>query len=331
MIIKTGETRELIFANQSVGGLSLKHYVGHGTANTALTLDDSNPANIYVKAVLERGRKEFVLFQDSLRVLHQATNIMNGSFNLQKVGASTGMIVLLAAVTLVKEIGLWGYSIDFGSAINLSGEDKLRVTVTVNSTSIASDIDSSVSYLDVDTIEAPGDYEFATPYINTYAITANESRIQRSLGDNVTDVIWLNTDKSDQLSASGIISNSSISSKFANISDVYIELLSKQLKYYSALSEAVDRYQSMILYHGNPLDQVAIDMQLVSGNVNASKNWLVVRSHYIDGRLVNIANAKREKHTTEKLAKVGAIDNATAGKAMSVAEAHIGKHRPSKK
>lgn len=330
MIVNKNESKPIGFKNQSISGLTMYHYAEHDTANTATTLDDSKPGGISVKVELRRNGKSYIVVSDTLQVLHMASNFREASWNLQKVGGTTGQVVLLAAATSVKEIAVWCYRVDFGGTINLSGDDELVATVQVGGvgTSTATDVGTTTSYIDVNAIDGIGGYEFSTPYIDTYWIDGSQGRFTKSLGDNVRAIYMINLDKSNQLSATALITSANISSDRGSITDNYLELVTKNLDLFPTLAEAVSRYQSFELYSGADLDKVTLDLLLVSANVVAAKNVIVVYRSYMDARLVQLAHAKREKHQLAAAVKVGVVDPVKAGESIASASIRVAAHRP---
>lgn len=331
MIVKPGETRKLEIKNATFDAFTFKAILFNAAVNTAVLRTDLNTDLVNVKAVLKRSGREFTLFQDTLTVLAMESNFFTSLFDyLSPASATSVRVILLAAATGVTEKVMIPMSVDLGSSINLSGDDQLDLEINFASAAVAANCSIATSYIEFDYRESVG-VEHVTPYIKSKSIAPGEQRLQQSLGDNITSVVLLNTDKTGVLDASAILASISLSSDKLNMNDNYVEILNKRFEQFKDVTIAGNRCQSFLLHKGAELDGCQVDATLIPGNITAGKNFLVTRSYYTDARLLAKADAVVEKHQIKDAIKHGVIDHATASKHLSDAHARIAHFTPRKR
>lgn len=258
--------------NKWIDGFTTSIFVTSGGGAFTGNLHDLT--QLTFKGVLKRNGQETVLFQNTLKNLLIMSLLLNPlyyhiavptAFVNQNAGATTGIVP---------------FRFDFGSPLNLIGDDKFTLEWQLSTTFFpsGSNISTSASYIQLDTCETT-DIEYETPIFRSIVVEANQQDYNYSLGDNVMAIIFANYDKTDVLSTSAVINQMQLNSDKVNKQDNYNELITKAYSYYPTLAEADLRLQTFLFYQSNiELDNVNLNMQYNTTNVNSSKNFILVRS-----------------------------------------------------
>lgn len=302
--IEINKTEKLEVKNKSISGLVCPVYVKHTTNATAFTGNILDTSKAIVKVTLKRGKQSVLVAPNlSLDKLIALNGIELPHWNLIN-GATSSTEVLVAQDTGVKEERRINLVIPFGSTINLQGDDRLEVEVTINSGFFANTCDTSLSFMQIDVIEGVGVEEFV-PVFNSVVVPDNEDNQSFSLGDNVTRVVWFNTDKTAITTAEQIIQTLDL------VSDKYVRkdtnhmLHAKALALYPTVAEKTARYQSFLIYDGKDLDKVELSVSASGSDIAAGKNFILTRSFVTSPSLIARAHNMRMKHQVRDLAKHG--------------------------
>ena len=288
MTLRNNDTQSLKLRNKTVQRFAfVLNLIGNGTlANVLLEY-------INVKAVLRRGGKEYVLFNENLQLLAQESMFFQGyDHALQKtaisISATQKMLPLM---------------VDLGSPVNLKGMDELTMEVT-SKTGWYADFDASQSSLEVEDREAIG-IEAYIPFIKTFSISATHSRVKESLGDNVTSITLLNTEPARTNSdADCVFQGMIITSDKYSASDNRGRLLSRRASQFTNSSDAILRKESFRYIPNLELHDVEITLELNGGNVAATKNYIVYRSYVVTQEGLSRAQSLANKHANENQSKL---------------------------
>jgi hypothetical protein len=301
--LKSGEKKRLELSGVDITGFTFNAYAVGKTANTAITNGHVDIDEVTVSATLFQGGKETTLFSGQLLPLVLESSFAESEWaNADPNASAVAYHELVAAASGVKTEQLHTYGIDLGGIINLRGTDKLLLEIRVNSTAFGSTVDSSLSYFDVDSIEGIG-LQYTTPQINQVAIGNGESTFRHAMGENVTSVTFINTDKAGITSANKVINNVRLFSDRFDINDDYHQLLNKRCAQLPTRAEADSRAQSFLLF-GGECDKARIEFDLNSSNVNTSENYVIYRSYETGRSLVSKAQMRAEKHHAKRMKKV---------------------------
>lgn len=258
---------------------------------------------VSVQATLYQNKKETTLFSGQLLPLLMESSFLESEWN--GVSSTTGTKkdhVMVAGATGVKNHRLMTGGIDFGGIINLRDDDKILLEVRVSSDAFASTVDTSLSHLDVDSIEGIG-LQYSTPVIHLISIGNGEGNFRHQLGDNTTSVMFLNTDKSGVLKADSVVSAYRLYSDRFDINDDYFQLLNKRVSTFVSYEEANDRSQSFMIFSGE-VDKCRLELDLQAANVNVSKNYVAYRTFNTGRAIVSKARRREEKHVAHRIKKI---------------------------
>lgn len=322
MIVKLNEQRKLEASGVKIKGIILSLFILAAANNTALTKSDIDLEKVFCKLELKRGKQNFVLAEDNLRVLacesgfHDST-FTHASINMGGLG-NTGDI-LIVKDTSVKEQQVYTVTINFPT-IDLSSNDQLIFNCRTNTGLLSANLDTNSSFIEFEYIYST-DVELGTPYIETQAISPGESKKRFSLGDNVHSITFINLDKTSIISADQVLNNVSINAQGFSSNENYFELLCKRNDTFETRENSKGRSQSFELYNGEEIDNVTLDLQFVSTNVINGKCFVVVRRTYKDARLITLAQHSQDKKAHKMLSKVGVQSSVNS----SVIESNIAK------
>lgn len=303
MILKSGETRQLVLRNKSVDGLTIKAVMEHTTNNTAFSGEILDLTKLIAKVVLKRrGQSDQHIYGDIVKPWAMFSGYYNGGFAQI---ADNSYSILRAEDTSVDALAFQTLSLKFGGVINLKGDDELYIELNSIAGMFAATVDTATSHIEFNPVEAIG-YEIGTPIIETTSISANESRIQEDLGDDVKLVAFINFDKTGVLEANTPISSVSLSSDRLSLTDNYYELLAKRADQFESKSEADVRDQCFMLVNAShsEVDEASLDLTLVSGNINTGKNYLVTQKLYVTPETVVKAARLEQKHDQQMANKI---------------------------
>jgi hypothetical protein len=309
MIVKANETRPLELRNKNVIGLSLKAVSKLVSGQTESV--KFNLSKTIIKIILFREGRERVLMNDTLLPLVIESAYRNGTFAFtQGQGVSDYINLDGAAQNPYKMLPLL---IDFGSVINIKGDDQLICELIVNAETFIHptsqntvNVDLGASYIQMDEIEGIG-LEYRTPRIITKAISSGESRVTLSLGDNIERLSFINTLTSGTYAIQDSPLNAvSLSSDKLQYSDNLVEMIAKRAQRFQSPALSAERNHSFILHEGTELDSVNLDLTFTPAKVLAGENYIVYRAFDTSVALISRAQSRAEKHESYDLSKIPA-------------------------
>jgi hypothetical protein len=198
------------------------------------------------------------------------------------------------------------FSIDFGTVLNLDGDDELIVDISaptsITATEATTKADSTASSLEVKLIEGIG-AQVKTPSIKQYGIPASQATYDQNLGDGVEGITFINKDKETVLTADNVVTNVSIySDRYSDTLDAN-DLVATRAKKFEVPTEPALRHNSY-QFLNRLVNGCKLNIGLNSSNVTASKNFLVVRYAEFIAPTVRKGQNMAQKH---KVADVQAI------------------------
>jgi hypothetical protein len=293
MTLRNNDTQSLKLWKKTIQRIAfVVNLVGAGTIATVL-LDLIN-----VKIVLKRGGREYVIAHENLQVLVQESMFWAGfEHALQKVSLPlSGVLNVLPLI------------VDLGAPINLFNDDELTIEVT-SKTGWNGDYSSSESSIEIESREAIG-VETAVPFIKTKSIQATSSRIQESLGDSVTSIMFMNTEASRGVAdADKVFDSVIITSDKYNVSDNRGRLLSRRSTQFETSAAATLRKENFRYTPEVMLDNVTVTVETNGSNVVATKNYIVYRTLQATKDTIQRSIYTQNKHDQRNAAKLQAQIN----------------------
>lgn len=309
--VKFGETASETIKKQSVIAITLGVYAQHTTVNTAFAGQPVDFSLITATMILKRGGKSFTIFDDIALPLLMESGFATADFE-QVNGVSNTIRVITAHGAAQKAIIQISGEIRLHDIVNLRDDDELIIEVNPTAAAAAAAIDQTVSYVYWDIKEGVGN-ALSIPKIEVRSVQAGKTSETYSLGDNVTDVTFINNDKSGITAANQVISSVQITSDKLNRRDDIKELIGKRSKKFASVALADARHNCFQLLClddekvtlARPrLNGTDVRIGYVGGNVTASKNWVVSRSFYNDGLTLGRAAQRDTKHKAANVAQV---------------------------
>lgn len=324
-VVLSGSSETIKVTGKTIKGVSVMMQLKASAANQALTNTDYNLRNVTVKMQLRRRGQTFTIISTSLDVLLAICNYKQGAyfgaaFSNQTAPALSSVFSIIGKLVspAVGVIGSYLIPIDFilPSPITLHGGDVVEITLTVPDATFIGNASSATSQFTFSEIECTG-VEYGIPQVKVFDIQQGQSNVKQDLGNNCDRIYFINLDKKTTLTSDQVISSVSLSSNKLNYNKQYIELLAMRSNQ-TAQTYSDQLYQCFLLAEDRDLDQVTVDMQLVSGNVTTGNNYLVCVDQEYDINSVGIHAAINNIRNADHLEKVGAADDAVlAARAQS--------------
>lgn len=304
-VIAFGVAKPFSAKNQNITGFEGYIRIAATAVNTALVAADLDLSKISVKISLVRRGQNIPIATDNLQNLTMASNYFSPIIRTAQASwLNGGTRILLAAAVASKEIRVCPVKFDFGGIINLDGDDRLMMEFNLASSAISAAVDTATSYANIDFTSGIG-IEYVTPQYRSIGIEAACTSLSETLGDNVTRVVLINTNKTDVLEASQVVTNLSLSSDKLSYTADYARLLEMQTAQFVDETIAGYRLQSFCLYNGGmDLDNVKLDASTTSANVTASKNYIAVFNYMSDPLTLAKAQFMQSKQDRYNLKKV---------------------------
>lgn len=300
--LKSGEKKRMELSGIDVTGFTFNAYAVGTTANSAIVQGDVNIDEVTVSATLYQNGQETTLFSGQLLPLVLESSFAESEWSNADYLGTTTPHTLLAHASGVKPIELHTFGIDLGGIINLRGKDKILLEVRVNNNAFSGKADTSLSYFDIDTIEGIG-LQYTIPTIHQISVGNGESTFRHAMGENVTGITFINTDKSGVTEANKVINNVRLFSDRFDINDDYFALLNKRVAQLPTRAQSDARHQSFLLF-GGECDKARIEFDFNASNVNTSKNYVVYRSYQTGRTMITKAQMRAEKHHSKRMMKV---------------------------
>jgi hypothetical protein len=297
------QTRDIKITNAALVALNFIMFLTGATANTAIVQPGIDPDKVHIKAVLDSPRlgiSKLTILEGRLYQYALESNFHDASWTKTFASASGfDHDTLLAEASGVKEIAVHGYKIHLHEGLVLKGDDVLTVTIRVENDACAATVDSAVSYVgfsfDQGIINPTG-----IPVIEQNLIDVNQPKVEMTLGDDIVQLTYLNTDKTGILTANQPLDNARLESDKLSFDKTIEELIVDRYEQFPVGSQSNDRAMSMCLVPmrspGNELDDARLVLNLDVANVSSSKNWVVVRKTLVGHTTLKDASLRAERH-----------------------------------
>ena len=292
-VINFGSSANFSVQNSNVAALRLNVNATHTTAATAFSAALIDLEDVTIDIELERNGQIHKVYKGIALPLLMASTYQSAAF--EQIVSGT-VLVDLAQDTGVKEIASQLFDIDFGGILNLDGDDKLTIEVSVDSAAAGTGVDTAASDITIEVIEGIG-YEVGTPQIIVKNIPASVSDETYSLGDDVQAIYFINTDKTNNLSANRVLSRLTLDSDKVKVKQDVDGLVSDRLEMFPTITAANLRNNSFPIHLGTELDSCSIDLTFTAANVTASKNFLVVVKSLATYETVSKVQSMQRKHS----------------------------------
>jgi hypothetical protein len=264
----------------------------YGTISNAATL--LKYENIQFKGILNRGGKDHILFNETLKNLVSLSEWDSPMWEMMTGIASP--VVLAGSYIAANSTFLIPLKFDFGGIINVDGSDELTIECRIGDASFnTAQLDETKCFIEFDIIEGVG-LETTTPYIKSRTIEANQTNPTFDLGDNITEILIANYDKGiDMTTANSVLNNISVDSDKWSRNDSYAEMIARNHSQFTDFIQASFRGQSFRIYSGYELDNVKLNLNLNAANVAASKNFILYYCFETNDHTVTKAAVKHKK------------------------------------
>lgn len=309
MVVKPNETKSESIQNSHIQGFSLKAVARLVSGQTGNAIFDLSKT--ILKVILHRDGQQHTICNDSLLPLVIESLYFNGGFAYTQGRGANDFIALNGATS--NKLKMLPLAIDFGTVLNIKGDDRLDVELIVNQetflhpdTKNTENVDFGQCYIQMDKTEGIG-LEYRTPSIMTKSISPGESRYPLSLGDNVERITFINTLKDGAYKIQeSPLETVQLSSDKLSFSDNLKELLAKRAMMFQAPELANARNHSFSLHMGTELDSAQLDLGFNPQYVAGGENYIVYRTFKTSAKLISQAKRREEKHNAHDVAKIKA-------------------------
>jgi len=295
-IIKIGETKGLTAKNRNIKAVNLTMYIVMNATNTALDNNDVDLSAITLTLKGQIGTAKVQCGSGNLLTLVKATNYFNPNYNIA-IDQATNAIELVAPAVGITAIYALPLSIPMGGILNLNDSDNMYAEINFPAGSLSDEINVDSTYLDLEFEDCQG-VGVGIPIINIYPIDASSQNLSFDVPDNVQSIVFINNDKTSNLIAANVINSIEVTSDKYKTSINNLELQNLRLRYFPDRTEALARNQSFALNppSSSDLDKCQVTLNLVSANVTAAKNFLVVQYYDFNGAYVENRMMALRKH-----------------------------------
>lgn len=320
----SGDTQT--FTSGNYQGIDIAAYLQQLNVNVAFAGQPMDWSKVQVKVTLSRGGREYDIVNDNALPLILASGYYNTVFDEAKYsGLSPFTRVLQAAGAAAKAIGVVSGKIMFGGMINLQPGEQLRVELNSQVTALNSaNTDTTASQIRWALVEGVGN-SFSIPYLKAKAITSGLSALDETLGSHVTKIFVINNDQNGILATNRVVESAQIMSDKLTRSINYEQLFMKRAQEIDYSGAATNggpegRGQSFnlfnrdydVLVENHKIDDVrlhncAVHLNLNSGVVNASVNWLAWYGFYPDTATASKAVERADRLDKKNAAQYAAV------------------------
>jgi hypothetical protein len=306
-VVRAGQSTTLELKNKNIKGINFLFRMTHTTDNTAFannTRYDLKKVDVSIRKISGGSKKEVLIYSGKLAPLAISTTLEDNAFRFSfpETGASQ-IFVERAHGASTKAIAVQPIYVDFGTVINLDGNDQLIIDCTLDSAAHSSSIDPATSYLQIEAKEGIG-LEYYTPVFKALAVPGSQNNFEVSLGDGVQDITFINLDKQSNIAANDVVRKVTIVSDKLNQVDDATELRAKRFSRMLP-TEAAARFQNHLLFNSSfDLNNCNLKLDLEETNVTTGENWVVVKYLHKDGQVFAKAQAKERKFTGINLSRL---------------------------
>jgi hypothetical protein len=295
--VNVGSRQSIVVQNANPKGIDFHLHAYSDTVNEICNAEDTDMEKVYVDAKLYQKGIQTTLYAGPLDFLLRIKSFYKNSY---AYGVSTTEVTQAAGV---KGVICQSFHWDFGSVINLDGEDKIVLDIKVDSdVSGDENFDSSNSYMDVEFVEGVGE-QFIIPFTEYRTIQAGEARLKLSLGDNVDGVLFLNKDIASSNLEYCPLESVNVKSDRLNETLTGQRLLLHRKESFVYPTENTKRYQSFMITEGE-LDECEIDFNFDSGAINVNKNFIIWDGFKVYKEIYQKGLRMRNKHSVAAQSKV---------------------------
>lgn len=298
MILKLGEEQSKRVVGENFNAIRLDFHLKHDTNNTDLTSAMFDASKIDVRGTLSKK----ILGREVVNLAGKVERLAIDSLLIAR-GQNSGAMALLdisyanqkvAKDTSVKNERSFTIFLPTGM-IELDGNDSYTIDVDFSSAfSVGGVLSTSGTTCEVSVVSAIGRMR-GVEVVKEISIQGEQSKYNTQLGNNVISCTFINDDITDQLSASAVIENCTLTSKEKNykLDDAQLFGQTQAMFSDSSLRQVLD--SKYVLHSGHPITNVALDFDLVASNNNSGSNVLVVRTLKTNSALMASAGRKDQK------------------------------------
>jgi len=296
------------FSARKAKGLNLRAFLSHNTAATALAATDFLPSGLNITVTHYTGTKSTTILDGNLEPYVMESVL--GKAGLQYLTLATSpartRIITLAQTTGVKEQAIIPMYINFGCTIDLKGNDKLEVRLQSLGSEYSSNIDTAVSYVYCDLAEGTEE-QWAIPQIVQRTVNGTELTNTFDLGDGVSGIAFINTDKTSLLAAANVIANVVINSEDGfQKNATYDELYSERVAMMPENEHRCMAQSQILLRTANRtlLNRVNMRCTFVSGSVTSGKNFIISRRFVTSPSMVQNYKSSRQARMAKTMSRI---------------------------
>lgn len=304
--IKNGTTETVVFKQMNIKALSLTGLIFGKTNNTALGYSEGfDPQKIDIDIELNQRGKKTTIYKGELLPLLLIQAFFEKEWDkLHPINSNLKRTVQTVKYdTSIKEEAVQPMFIELGGVINLDGSDTLTVEVKVSSDALKTTADANTSYLLCEAIEGIG-LQYMTPQYEATVISAQQNIFKEELGDDITSIAFINLDRVSDQKEDVVLKSFDLESDRLSLKDDSNIMFAKRHRSFEEGTDVSIRRQSYMLHFNQEIDKVHVRLDMDSTKVANGKNYLVVQRFKTDGKTIQKAQVKAEKHARKFERKV---------------------------
>lgn len=313
MIIRQNETQVHKVKNETLNGLNVMAYLTSSVLNTPIPDTDYgtgvafDPSMINIQVDLIRdGRVPYNIIGSNLGIVAGYNTILkNGS--LWRKGITLVEPAVGAYHSCCRNVFIY-----FGGHIQVSGNDELRITVTLTRGTFNTGVNATNSSLQVETNQSIG-VEHWIPQFRSYAIQEGKTEDTVQLGDNIMRLALMSFEKDWK---KPIFNSCTLSSDRLDWNANEQELILRHwdnFPYNSAdlvnNDYAVNQHplyypNTFVIHDMDEIDKAKVKFTMVASNVEPSRNFVAYTSYETNRTILEKAAMTKRKHAAKDLEKV---------------------------
>lgn len=317
MNLKINESDIQIVKSGTYTGVLINALLVAAATNNPLVASDFSPVGVQIKVDLLRKGTTYTMMNDNLLLLGTYYTRKSNYFRFSQGFPLVAPAVGVAAQTLRTAF------LKFRSPVRCNAGDELRLSVQFNS-GFSSNVNTAISFLDA--ILSPGTgYEMGIPQTRSKVVQTNSTTDWFVQTDGVAHIEFLNLDMTDW--SSPVIQNINLASdKLQYNTTLYESIGADAIKWpenipaqfgatnitptvvrtLDALPQCLTIFEAGGNRAQSALNKCNVALSFNSANVNASKNWVMWETLYIDPSNVKPTVQRIAKHAQENMAMVSA-------------------------
>lgn len=270
-VVSKNSLKTLVVKDSTVYGFRGSFKMSHDQVNTDISSSDYDLDKIKVHVLLHRNGSTTTVMNGSLATLIDWCAFNEDALSHILMGNPN---VLVEKGASVKQIAQIPVNIHFGGVINLSGEDKLEITLKMESGCVGANIDTAE--IQFSEVEGFG-VEQVTPTVQIQTISDNSGVWEESLGSNVKDVMFISNTATSPFEKDKVLTNVTLTSnEMKKALNLDWDLLTS--KRYEDLYNSLninERKQNFLIADSVLMNNVKLALTLEASNVTGSKNYVV--------------------------------------------------------